>query len=90
MVKRILAAMVIVLLVSCLAGSANAQEENIKLIKGVVQEVAADGSYLILNDQKMLIDEEIAEYMNMEAGDEVEVSVEETGQGITIMDFNYI
>ena len=89
MIKRILVIMVIFLLAAGYVGSVSA-EEDMSLIKGTVQQVAPDKSYVVLNEEKFLIDAEIAEYMNMEVGDDVEVTVSQKEQGKVIMDFNYI
>ena len=67
-----------------------AQDDQTRSITGTVAEVAQDNSYVILNNEKMVISEEVLEYMNIEAGDEVELIIKETEKGKTVVDFNYI
>ena len=62
------------------------QEET---VTGVVQEVADDGSYVIIGDQKIMISEELNE-MDIEEGDEVELFIEKTDAGVVAFDYSYI
>lgn len=64
--------------------------EEMQTVEGAVQEVAEDNSYIVINDEKMTVDEEIRDYMTMEVGDEVEVTIEDLDGQKIIRDFNYL
>jgi hypothetical protein len=90
MIKKISVLLVMVMVLSLLSANVFAQEDDKNMITGTVEEVAEDGSYIILDGQKMMVDSELLEYMNMEAGDEVELVVDETDQGLVVVDFDYL
>ena len=89
MVKKLLIVLMAFALVAGLTGYSIAQGDEGKVLSGTIEEVADDGSYVILDGQKMIIDPELKEYMNMEAGDEVELLIEKTEQGELVVDFDY-
>ncbi|MBU1043300.1 MAG: hypothetical protein KJ915_02745 [Candidatus Omnitrophica bacterium] len=59
-------------------------------IKGVVTSVAEDMSSLMINDQTIMIDPELKDYMNIEAGDSVELIVNTVDGKKVVVDFDYI
>lgn len=69
---------------------AAAQEDEGMGVKGVVTEVAEDGSFLVINDETLMIDPELQDYMNIESGDSVELIVKTVDGKKVVMDFDYI
>ncbi len=63
------------------------QEE---VVKGVIKEIANDGSYVIVNDTKILTTKEFLEDSYLEVGDNVEITAEKTDQGLKAKSYNYI
>jgi len=90
MIKRFLAVAGIVACIVFCAHFLSAEEETANTLKGTVQEVAEDGSYIVINDEKMMIGDGLLGYTNMEAGDEVELVLEEIDQQKVVVDFDYI
>jgi hypothetical protein len=63
------------------------QEE---VIKGVIKEISADGSYVVVNDTKIFTTKEFLEDSYLEVGDNVEITAEKTEQGLKAKNYNYI
>lgn len=63
------------------------QEE---VVKGVIKEIAGDGSYVVINDTKILTTKEFLEDSYLEVGDNVEITAEKTDQGLKAKNYNYI
>lgn len=63
------------------------QEET---IKGTIKEIAMDGTWMLLDDTKVLITKELLEDSYIEVGDKVEVIVEKTDSGLVVKSCNYI
>jgi len=59
-------------------------------VRGTVQEIAKDGSYIIVNDKKILTTDEFLEDSYLELGDEVEIIAEKTANGLKVIDYKYI
>ncbi|MFH1062857.1 MAG: hypothetical protein V1747_08275 [Candidatus Omnitrophota bacterium] len=59
-------------------------------IKGVISEVAEDGSTLVINNETLTIDQELRDYMNIEAGDSVELTVKTVDGKKVVVDFDYV
>lgn len=84
---------VVISILVCLAiyvAPLTAQEDGVKIIKGIVEEVDKDFSYVVLNGQRMIIDAEIKEFVNFEVGDEVELKTEKVGEDTIVLDYEYI
>jgi hypothetical protein len=60
------------------------------LVKGNVEEVAADGTYLMIAGTKVLTTKEMIEDAYVEVGDKVEASVEQTADGKKLVNLKYI
>ncbi|MFH1093086.1 MAG: hypothetical protein V1739_02890 [Candidatus Omnitrophota bacterium] len=67
-----------------------AQEQTETMLKGKVTQVAEDGSYILINEAKLMIGEGVKDYMDIEAGDEVEVTIEEVDGVKTVVDYEYV
>ncbi|MFA5271523.1 MAG: hypothetical protein WC412_04170 [Candidatus Omnitrophota bacterium] len=63
------------------------QEE---VIKGVIKEIAVDGSFVVVNDTKILTTKEFLDDSYLEAGDNVEITAEKSEQGLKAKSYNYI
>jgi len=74
-----------------------AQEEkgtNSQIIKGTVKEIADDEGYIIVNDGskdvKIYTTADVMEETYLEAGDEAEITAEETDKGLMAISCSYI
>ncbi|MBI4846604.1 MAG: hypothetical protein HY810_09100 [Candidatus Omnitrophica bacterium] len=85
-----LLAVVMVMGIASVSFSQENKENQENKIVGIVQEVAEDGTYVIVDGKKVSISEEVKDYNNMEQGDEVELIIEETQNGPVVVDFNYL
>jgi len=90
MIKRFLVAAGIIMCIVFCAHFLSAEEGTETILQGTIQEVAEDGSYIMMNDEKMMIGDELLGYTNMEAGDEVELTIEEINQQKVVISFDYI
>ena len=61
-----------------------------RTISGVVDEVAQDGSYVVVSGNKIMIPMDMVEYFNIEKGDQVEVIVEEVNGVVQAVDYDYL
>ena len=59
-------------------------------VKGIIKEIAADGSYIVIDDKKIMITKELLEDSYLEVGDKVEVITEKTAAGLQAKTCNYI
>ncbi|MFH1459458.1 MAG: hypothetical protein ABIG64_03680 [Candidatus Omnitrophota bacterium] len=87
MLKKISSIVCVCFLMAIVCSPIFAQEEN--TLKGIVQEVAEDGAYVVIEGQKIMISDEI-EGMDLEEGDEVELIIKETENGPVAVDYNYM
>ena len=71
-----------------MATVALAQEEIV--IRGTVQEVAADSTYIMVNGQKILTDAAFLEDSFIEVEDDVEIIAEKTDKGPRAVDYDFI
>ncbi|MFC1709779.1 hypothetical protein ACFL2J_06990 [Candidatus Omnitrophota bacterium] len=80
------------LVISMGATLALAQGEEVEeiTIEGTLQEVAADKSYIIVNDTKIITDAEFLEYCDIVIGDKVSILVDKTEEGIEAYDYDYL
>lgn len=98
MLKKIFGAFVISVFVIAIAGLALAQEPknvpqpqiNEQIIRGEVKEIAEDGAYIIVDKTNILTDKEILDESYLELGDRIEVTAEQTPEGLKLIDFYYI
>ena len=84
--NRIAGAVAVLLLLA--AGTVAAQEQV--SIRGVVEEVAGDASYIMVSGQKILTDAEFLEDSFIEVEDEVEIIAQQTPQGLRAVDYDFI
>ncbi|MCM8823833.1 MAG: hypothetical protein NC822_04060 [Candidatus Omnitrophica bacterium] len=71
------------------ATQTSTQEEQVT-IKGVVQEIAEDGSYIVVEGQKILTNKEFIEDAFLALDDKIEVIAVNTPEGLKAVDCNYI
>ncbi|MCG2712518.1 MAG: hypothetical protein L6416_09385, partial [Candidatus Omnitrophica bacterium] len=90
MFKRFRLLAVLVLFMMICSNAAVAQEQTETILKGKVAQVAEDGSYIFIDETKLMISEDMKDYMNMEAGDEVEVTIEEVDGVKTVIEYEYV
>jgi hypothetical protein len=67
----------------------SAQETGME-VKGIIYEIAADGTYIVVNDTKILTDPEFVEDALFEIGDLAVIVCEETAKGLTAISYKYI
>jgi hypothetical protein len=65
-------------------------EPKEKIIKGIIKEIAADGSFVLVNDTKIFTTKQFLEEAYLEVGDNVEITVAQSSSGLTAEDYNYI
>ncbi len=90
MIKKIVVFVCLSLMFLSLSSSVFSQEENTVKVTGTVQEIPEDASYVVIDGQKISISKDIADYVNMEVGDKVELIIQETEQGKVAVDFDYL
>jgi hypothetical protein len=59
-------------------------------VKGAITQVAEDGSSLVINGETLAIDPDLKDYMNIEAGDNVELVVKTVDGKKVVTDFDYV
>ena len=70
--KKIISCIVLALVLFAQIGYLHAEESK---IQGTVESVADDGSYVMVNGEKIMISDDIKDYMDMETGDNVEIII---------------
>ncbi|MCF7908604.1 MAG: hypothetical protein K9L86_07040 [Candidatus Omnitrophica bacterium] len=80
------------LLVMILAGTtfAFAQEDDSVLLKGKIEQISEDGSYITVGGQKVLTTKELVEEAYFELGDNVEIKAENSQEGLRALSYEYI
>ena len=66
------------------------EEADKEVIKGTVNKIAQDLSYIIVDKTKILTTKELLEDSFMMEGDTVEIIVEKTDKGLKAVDYRYI
>lgn len=66
------------------------EKNNLIVVKGTVETIAADGSYIIVDGKKILTSKEFIENYYLEPEDAVEVMAENKEEGLTAVDCQYI
>lgn len=69
---------------------ATTQQDEEITVKGVVTLISEDGSSLVINEETLSIDPDLREYINVEAGDSVELIVKMVDGKKVVIDFDYI
>ncbi len=75
------------------ATSAAAQEAvqpKEEVVKGIIKEIAPDGSFITIENTKVLTTKEFLDDSYLEVGDNVEVTAEITDSGLKAKNYNYI
>lgn len=60
------------------------------MVKGIVKEIAEDGSFIVVNETKITTTKEFLEDSYLEIGDNVEITTEKTATGLKAVAYNYI
>lgn len=63
---------------------------NQEMVKGAVEQIAEDGSFIIVNGQKISTTQKFLEDSYLEVGDKVMIVAEKNDSGLTIKSYNYI
>ena len=73
-------------------GVSMAHDENVgqKSIKGKINEIAADGSYILVDNLKILTSQDFLTESYLEVGDSVEIIAEDTSDGLKAIDYYYV
>lgn len=68
-----------------------AQEQDMIVIEGTIEEIAEDGSYIIIDETKIITDKDLLESSYVSEGDDVIISAEKTSLGLKAnsIDFSY-
>ncbi|MFA5008788.1 MAG: hypothetical protein WC546_06165 [Candidatus Omnitrophota bacterium] len=66
------------------------QQPKEEVIKGIIKEIAADGSYIVVDNTKVLTTKEFIDDSYLEVGDNVEVTAQMTDAGLRAKNYNYI
>lgn len=85
--KKYLAILLIIIFTGITFGFA--QEDNLVLLKGKIEQIFEDGSYIIVDGQKVLTTKELVEEAYFELGDKVEIKAENTPEGLRILNYKY-
>ena len=81
--------LVIFLFFATLSGVSFAQDGEEVIVEGMVKEIAEDGSYIIVDETKILTTPEIVEEAFFELNDSVIITVEKTKEGLSLVDYEY-
>lgn len=72
------------------AASKPAEQPKEEVVKGIIKEIAADGSFIVIDNTKVLTTKEFLDDSYLEVGDNVEVTAEATDAGLKAKNYNYI
>ena len=61
-----------------------------KTIVGEIEEISENDGYIIVDGQKIITPSDFLEEAYFDVGDKVEITVEETDEGLEAVDYNYI
>lgn len=67
-----------------------AEQPKEEVVKGIIKEIAADGSFIVIDSTKVLTTKEFLDDSYLEVGDNVEVTAEMTDAGLKAKNYNYI
>lgn len=90
MYNRICLFFLIALFLFSAAGAGFAQNEKEEIVKGTIQEIAKDGSYIVVDGKKIITTKEFLEESYLEVGDNVEITAQMTKNGLEAVDYRYI
>ena len=96
MAKKILIPSMVFLLAISLANLSFAQEAKTEqeksevVIKGTVKEIAADASYVVVDDTKISTTKDFLENSFLEVGDKVEITAQKDEQGLKAISYRYV
>ncbi|MDD4954694.1 MAG: hypothetical protein PHP17_01455 [Candidatus Omnitrophica bacterium] len=67
-----------------------AEQPKEEVVKGIIKEIASDGSYIVIDNAKVLTTKEFLDDSYLEVGDNVEITAEVTTAGLKAKNYNYI
>jgi len=67
-----------------------AEQPKEEVVKGIIKEIAADGSFVVIDNTKVLTTKEFLDDSYLEVGDNVEIAAEATDAGLKAKNYNYI
>ncbi len=67
-----------------------AEQPKEEVVKGIIKEIAADGSSITIDNTKVLTTKEFLDDSYLEVGDNVEVTAGVTDAGLKAKNYNYI
>ncbi|MCK9614814.1 MAG: hypothetical protein M0R48_04830 [Candidatus Omnitrophica bacterium] len=67
-----------------------AEQPKEEVVKGIIKEIAADGSFVVIENTKVLTTKEFLDDSYLEVGDNVEVIAQVTEAGLKAKNYNYI
>jgi len=88
--RKVIQISLLFLFAICFTGYIYAQEAGDEIVKGVIEEVAQDGSYIIVNKQKINTAKDFVDEAYFEVGDKVKIEVKSSAQGLEAVDYEYI
>lgn len=66
------------------------EQSKEEIVKGIIRQIAPDGSYIVIGDTKILTTKEFIDDSYLEVDDNVEVAADKTDQGLKAKSCNYI
>lgn len=67
-----------------------AEQPKEEVVKGIIKEIAADGSFVVIDNTKVLTTKEFLDDSYLEVGDNVEITAEAADAGLKAKNYNYI
>lgn len=90
MAKRAYLIFLIAVFLFSAAGTGLAQNEKEEIVKGTIQEISKDGSYIVVDGKKIVTTKEFLEESYLEVGDNVEITAQMTKNGLEALDYKYL
>lgn len=66
-----------------------AQENKTTIVKGTIEQIAEDSSYIVVSGKKIITTKELVEEAYFEIGDQVEIRAENSPQGLRLVSYEY-
>jgi len=70
--------------------SVTGQETEAMSITGKVEQIAEDGSYIVVDSKTIITTQEFLDESYLEAGDMVKLTLKNTDKGLEIVDYEYV
>lgn len=66
------------------------QEDEIIIVKGTIEQIADDGSYIVVDGKKLITSQELIDEAYFAAGDPVEIKASGSPEGLRLLSYEYI